>query len=514
MDNKERIQSIIAMSSVASLKNSIFDFDEELVNEAIRNKASIREILGKDIKNYMGELKDYQTVGVGFMYFSKKSIIGDGTGLGKTAQISALLNILKSKGEMRRAIVAVESSATMQITRELNRFTGLRIEYIRSTKNEMSRDLSRVDWKKTDVIVIAHSALKSDTFSLFLASNTKNKKCSVFDTFILDESSVIKNNKTDIYSYTNNIAKLASRVHFLNATVFETHILDMYHQINILNDKAIGIKIGAFKARYCTYETKSYWVTSNGSRKRMYKSQISDYKNQEELRRKMTEEGIYFGRVSESLLNHKKNIYKINTVQASSRQVTAMKKHRYQEVLNCPSLIPEIGIKMIREDVPKLDALVDIVQYDIDKSKKIMIYCMHKDAQSSIEFYMKTIGRKPIVLNGETVKEEREQIIQKFNTGDRDIIITNIKKSINLGSADYCIMYTVETNPSKIEQIIGRIERHVDDRTKHFMILMYVCTPEYNNFVSKVKFRSESSEKLTTNREIGIVERFTRGGEY
>ena len=39
------------------------------------------------------------------------------------------------------------------------------------------------------------------------------------------------------------------------------------------------------------------------------------------------------------------------------------------------------------------------------------------------------------------------------------MLITNIKKSLNLSGGDVCIFYTVESNPSKMEQIRGRIDR-------------------------------------------------------
>ena len=60
---------------------------------------------GEDILKYLGELRDYQTVGTAFLYASKHSIIADAVGLGKTAEIGALINFLMEKHEMSRFLI-------------------------------------------------------------------------------------------------------------------------------------------------------------------------------------------------------------------------------------------------------------------------------------------------------------------------------------------------------------------------------------------------------------------------
>ena len=52
------------------------------------------------------------------MYLSPRSIIADGCGLGKTAEVAALINWLKYKGEMSRFLIAVETSAIGQTQAE------------------------------------------------------------------------------------------------------------------------------------------------------------------------------------------------------------------------------------------------------------------------------------------------------------------------------------------------------------------------------------------------------------
>jgi len=107
-----------------------------------------------------------------------------------------------------------------------------------------------------------------------------------------------------------------------------------------------------------------------------------------------------------------------------------------------------------------------------------MIYCFYLEAQKAIAKEMKVIGRNPVILNGETTDVDRLRVQSDFNNGTYDVIITNIKRSLNLHGGDACIFYTVESNPSKMFQIAGRIDRNVDDKVKTYIMLLYKETPE------------------------------------
>lgn len=95
-------------------------------------------------------------------------------------------------------------------------------------------------------------------------------------------------------------------------------------------------------------------------------------------------------------------------------------------------------------------------------------------------------------------------IQQKFNNGTYDVIITNIKKSLNLYGGDVCILYSLETNPSKSFQIASRIDRHVDDSIKTFVLLLYKGTQEYTYFTTTVKQRAKDARDLTIDAKTTV----------
>ena len=234
----------------------IFDFSPDMVMRSVNECRRLRDIVKEEKLNYtqyIGELRDYQTVGAAFMYYSPRSMLGDGVGLGKTVEVSCLINYLKSRGELTRFMIAVESSAINQTAYELIRFTGLNVVPMPSDAVKLKRTINKLDWTQVDGLVIKHSTLRSDYLSKWLALNLdENGMCKVFNTFFLDESSVIKNQNTKTYRYTENICNICTRVHLMNATAFELYLMDVYNQMDMMNSVLLPKK-WRIEKDFCTF---------------------------------------------------------------------------------------------------------------------------------------------------------------------------------------------------------------------------------------------------------------------
>ena len=501
----ELIMQTRSSESIPNLKNMLFNFPLDLIQQSIDEKQSIRNIIKRDnidYNQYVAQLRDYQTVGTAFMYLSPRSIIADGCGLGKTAEVSGLINWLKYKGEMNRFLIAVETSAIGQTQAELMRFTGLYVVAMPSEAAKIKKVIEQTDWTKVDGIVIKHSTLRSDPFSKWLALNIDEQgMCKIFDTFFLDESSVIKNDTTKMYNYTKNICQIVKRVHFMNATTFETNILDIYNQMNMM-DQTLLPKKWRIEQEFCTYARTSYWTKENGKAKMNWRRERSGYKNQAAFKESL--KLVYFGRCKKDIGMDLPHIYKVYEVEPSNAMSLGLEKYRYNELLNCPSLIPDCGIPMDRKNVPKLDRLCELIENDFSQ-ESVMVYCFHLAAQQTIADELAKIGRKPVILNGSiTDATERYKIQQAFNNGEYDVIITNIKKSLNLYGGDVCIFYSMETNPSKSFQIASRIDRNVDSKIKTFVMLLYKGTDEYKFFTTTVKQRAKDARDLTIDAKTTV----------
>lgn len=505
VDQAEIILSTRSSSVIPSLKKMIFNFPYELVLRGLREGRSIRSIIREeniDYTQYIGELRDYQTVGTAFMYLSPRSILGDGVGLGKTVEISALINFLKQSNQMTRFIMAVENSAWSQTTSELVKFTGLNIIQLPSESNKLVKAINNLDWRLVDGIVIKHSALRSDALSKWIALNLNpDGTCKLFDTFILDESSVIKNKKTKTYEYTKNICDICKRVHFLNATTFETNIMDIYNQMDMMYDDLLP-KSWRIEKEFCKFGRSQYWTKENGQAKMNFRRELTGYKNQAIFKESLGL--VYFGRCKADIGLDLPHVYKVYEVEPSNDQSLAIAKgHRYMEVLNCPSLIPDLNIPTNRKSVPKLERLLQLISTDF-VDNKVMVYVFHLEAQEAIKNELIAIGRKPVILNGGCKDEERWEVQNGFNNGTYDVIITNIKKSLNLHGGEVCIFYSILTNPSSMFQVAGRIDRNVDKSIKTFVLLMYKGTDEYRFFTDVVKQRAKDARDLTIDAKTTV----------
>ena len=94
--------------------------------------------------------------------------------------------------------------------------------------------------------------------------------------------------------------------------------------------------------------------------------------------------------------------------------------------------------------------------------------------------------------------------LQKFNSGEYDVLVTNLQKSLNVYGAGALILYSTTATVGRLEQIRGRIDRHVDDKVRTFIMLLYSGTSEYDLMTSTAKLRSEASRELILDTKTAI----------
>lgn len=491
-----KIDRVRGLTDIPGLKHIIHDYPSEKVEEAYRECKKIED------EGYIGELTPEQTVGVGFMYYSKHSLLGDGTGKGKTVQVSGLLSLLDRRGELTRAIVVSDNTAGEQIAKKIIRFTGLCVKDITGkTGKKLQAELRDTDWDRVRVLVIQHSQVTNDTLAGWLAeyTDTATGKSKLYNTFILDESSVVKNPKTGIASYTREYCKQAERVHLLNATPIELSLQDIYTQIDIMQDTILP-KWWRLENKYCILSTKGYWITQRGRAVQKFTREITGYRNTSEFQRSI--ELFYLARGNAQPSNEDIR-YRVDLIEPTVDQLLYIQRgYNANLVLNCPGLLDDIPIQTTRGEVPKLEYMLSLIQ-DKYKESSIYIYCFNKEAQWRISDGLAEIGITSRILNGETPTDERQELIRLFNGKQVQVLISNVKRSLDLAGGDICIYYTVPSNPASVEQVKGRIDRHIDNNPKQFIALVYKHTPEEALFNKSVK-RGEWSQSLLGTEKTAI----------
>lgn len=152
---------------VSDLKNIIYDLPPSDVQQIKETKSNESVNLRK------GTLENHQTIGVAYMYFAKRLVLGDSVGLGKTVEVCGLCNLLEStyakRGEDFKFLYLTGKNLVEQAREELIKFTGNYVEVVHgdnslktSVKNFCKNNSAYYDLSNS--VVATHSVLNSVDF--------------------------------------------------------------------------------------------------------------------------------------------------------------------------------------------------------------------------------------------------------------------------------------------------------------------------------------------------------------
>ena len=527
-----------------SLEESMYDFPEEIVLDYLQTPLAARgsfieyakqRALSGDIKAYEpfltktpteeefmqcidaefhGSLDEYQKFGVAYMLAAKHLLLGDECGLGKTVELCSALSRLKKRGRLQGFVVCVESDAAEQWQREIVRFSGLNAVVIDSCNATLRKlfngDLfTEEELANIDGIIIKHSLLAQKYAVTYLE---KLHELFDFNVCVLDESSVVKSMKTNSFVNAQALVHDVEYVFLLNATAFELVIEDLYAQFVLLSPDIFKNKTWV-EDRFCKIRLEKVWVKGG---KQKTKRVIVSYVNTDLFRSRV--KYFYLARTRQELGFVRNNVCSCELFEKTKEMNHGIKTcgGRWAEVLNCPSLCdwnsayltPDIAplrdkrtfnLPIDAEHMPKLRGLYDLIERKWQAGvRHIVIYCYHTETQdiicSDLAKRFGHLGVAPAILSGQTRAQDRQELVDAFNKGEVNVLITNICKSLNLSIGELCIFYSVVTNPSRLLQIASRINRDTSAKVREYVVMAY-HGEELANILNAYK-RSENKKKL------------------
>lgn len=469
------------------IKNLTEEEVKEVIEEAEKyekEKGSLEGYIGKQYERE-GELRDYQTKGVAFMYASGSAILGDEVGLGKTVQIAGLCNVLKREEEGFRYIFLTEKSNVGQIRSKLVQFSGEYVGLLENGEEKTVRQyVERNKEKKNYSVVGCHSLLTSSVFLSYILEKP-------YDLIVVDESSVLKNVTSTLYKSAKGVLRKHKRVIELNATPLEQELREFYNQLNLLEEGYMP-SLSEFERDYCkkTRGTFGGYV-------------VSGYKNGEVFKEAVKLR--YLARTREELgARYEGNKYEMVVVPLSKEQKELMKRTSlYQMVTDYPKGVDK-RIECTRETTPKLEMLMRIIERG-GKEERYIIYSNYIESQEVIKRELEKEGYSVVILNGQKKAKERTEIIEDYNKGKYNIIVTNVKKGVDLKNCNVCILYTIDPNPQKMVQVEGRITRGFDIKEKKLYLL--VSEGREKKFVEKVLgTRVSASQEFTKSGKSMVLQ--------
>lgn len=499
------------------LKGTLSDEDIVLLDKILEMKrvGSLKrvipesaELFGRSCEDVV--LLDAQTIPVAMARVNPYLFIGDKPGLGKTIMGAAVYahyrkRCFEDKKPVGKLLVVTDNNHVRGIAYDFLR-CGINLVPLYGGTVKIERDLKKfsLDDSLVDGIATSWDSLRTNGFLLYYLDNAEKFYMGIFD-----ETSILKNDKNNIYASVDEIAKNFEQMVFLNASIFETCIFDMYNQLRILNPNIITTKKFIYdryviKGRRSWFESEYVKDAYGGvgvKRVQKFAYRVADYVNQEELKERL--KYYYIARTKKDFSDElPSKTYRLHPVEMTGKMAKKLKvsSENYREILNSPTTLDKKET-FNAKTVPKLGVVVDLFESIADE--RPVIYCFNTDAQVRIKGELRKKGYRVEIISGteNSGLEERERVLKDFSDGYYDGIIINVAKAINIYGSDAMIFYDTPTNPQITYQIMGRIDRnnYKDKKTYHFLV--YLDSPEMFNMVELAHFREEHGSKFTGQYE-------------
>lgn len=492
-DNAACILQVIQSEKFPALMNCIWELTDAQVTDLISiyetweaEHGSIENII--DTFDYTkivkGELRDYQTIGTAFMFYAGSALLGDEVGLGKTVEVAGLCNLVralhKRKNKPFSFCFLTEKTPAGQIREKLVKFTGSFVGLLPNGEAETVENWVNANKNGQNYSIVGtHALLNNSDFILYCVRHP-------FSIFIIDESALLKNKNNATYTNAAAILSKQDRKILLNATPLEKAVREFYNQLALL-DKGYMPTVQKFEADFCKKRKQGHGFEIYGTKNEaLFQQAVS-------LR--------YLARTRKMLgAEYEDNDYGVYIIEMCRIQRELMRRSSlYQMIYDFPPMV-DFNVEKTLDNIPKARVTISLLQEMKKKNAddKALVYCHYVEAQQYLIEALEANGLRCAIINGKTKEKERAKIINAFNNENAyDVIITNVKRGLDLNICKVCIMYTLDTNPQKMVQVEGRMTRDFDVCCKR-MYLLAMSGREEKALETSLKDRVSMADNMTT----------------
>ncbi|MCL2048934.1 MAG: DEAD/DEAH box helicase [Defluviitaleaceae bacterium] len=428
------------------------NFDELLAN--FKDNSA----LGFKTPNGLGGiLREYQKAGYRWLktlsFYGFGGILADDMGLGKTLQIIALLTSDLLGKKAKPAIVVAPTSLLYNWENEIIKFSPQLKTQLISGLPDKRRELLKAS--DAHVLITTYDMLKRD---IEFYENME------FSYVIADEAQNIKNPTTQA---AKSVKQLNGNVRFaLTGTPIENTLTELWSIFDFIMPG---------------------YLRSHGRFSRMYETPIIKYNDTEKaarLRRQIAP--FVLRRVKKSVLKElpeknettlpaelfpeQKKLYQANLLEAiGAFDEMAANKDTISILAQLTRLRqicchPAMFLEDFGGESGKFALTLEIIQMALDSGHRILLFsqftkmlALFKDELTVPFFY----------LDGATKSKERMEMVERFNSGERDLFLISLKAGgtgLNLTGADVVIHYDPWWNPSVMEQASDRAHRYGQEK--------------------------------------------------
>jgi non-specific serine/threonine protein kinase len=443
---------------LAALDDSLDDDAIEISNgewlrsvmDSIKKQGKRRSI--KNPKSFKAALRQYQQDGLDWLATMRSlgfgALLADDMGLGKTVQLLALLEYLRTAGDLK-ALLIIPASLIGNWQKEISRFTpDLRHQVLHSKNTE-------IDLTGTDLFITTYG----------MASRIEELNNHIWDVLILDEAQAIKNPGT---KQTKAVKSIPSKHCIaMTGTPVENRLSDLWSLFDFLNKGLLGTskEFSAYAKNVISNESyaRIRHVISPFILRRLKtdKSIISDLPDKFEnkayatLSKKQTV--LYTALVNEL----KVSLETLDGIQRKGVVLASIMK--FKQICNHPDQY--LGQNAFEHTHSgKFSLLNELCETIREKRERVLVFTQFREMCDPLSEYLETLfGKRGLMLHGQTPVKKRAQLVEEFN-GDKYVpyMILSLKAGgvgLNLTAANHVIHFDRWWNPAVENQATDRAFR-------------------------------------------------------
>lgn len=430
-------------------ENAAFTFEESFrrLMEQLRNPGSLQFPIPERVAPI---LRDYQKQGYSWMKtlakFGFGGILADDMGLGKTLQsIAFILSILPEIRKKKNPVLIVcPSSLTYNWLNEFMKFAP-DVQAIVIDGDKAERMILQKSITEMDVAITSYPLLRRDI---------KRYETMSFHTVVFDEAQAFKNPVTQTARAVKRIQ--ADHRFALTGTPVENSLEELWSIFHVIFPELF-------------LELKEY---SHLSRKTIAK-RIRPF-----LLRRLKEDVLaelpekFEVIESMELLPEQKRLYaaylaKLRHDTLKHLDKDTLRKNRIRILAGLTRLRqicchPALFVEGYQGSSAKFEQLMQILDESKRTGRRVLIFSQFTKMLNLIGRELAIKGLPFFYLDGGTPSEERLELTNRFNEGERDLFLISLKAGgtgLNLTGADTVILYDLWWNPAVEEQAADRAHR-------------------------------------------------------
>jgi SNF2 family DNA or RNA helicase len=430
--------------------------------------------------------RKHQRVGIAWLYTAGKGLLADSVGTGKTIQAAGTTAVIKQAGELangEKILIVCRPSAVSQWEMQLNRLLkNTKIIVGDGVKKKRLAKYEEADW---EICIVNPIILINDLEALDNAFE--------FQAVFSDDVDALRNGDTATAYAINRISRNSPHMYILTGTPLQKRLQDLYNVLQPLNIREVLGSPVTFERRYIKKELVN---VASGSGNVTTQRKVTGYRNLAEFKEKIAPftlrrtasdiDDVDLPAVVPSNVFLEPYRAQVEKYKELQRGVLRIMKDQGEEVKRATAIAKFLygaqicgGLAVLGEpDREQTSIKLDWVEeklVDGDLSdEKVVVFINFRNGVRALQNRLSRNGVGFATIWGETKgNAARFEEQQRFwNDPDCKVLIgtTSIEQSLNLQVARHLINVDMIMNPSRMEQLAGRIRR---DGSAHHTVYVH-----------------------------------------